>query len=63
MDNTHHVSPIRDTIPHTKSIHCICVPKIQWHGKGMVIFHQSWDKRELVEYYAEGLHYLVNEKV
>ena len=59
---TNHQVPDGDLARHTPSIHCICVPKIQWHGEGMLVIHQSWNKRETTEDYTDELHRLIEEK-
>ena len=47
-----HVHPLEDILPHVLSDTCACEPKIDIvEGAGRVIVHNSWDKREVYEYF------------
>lgn len=48
-NNTWHVLPNNDIHEHEESKFCDCCPKVERSGKGWVVIHRSWDRRELDE--------------
>ena len=49
MNNTWHVLPRNDIKKHDESKFCDCCPKVSKEGKGWVVVHRSYDRRELNE--------------
>ncbi len=50
MSGDVHVYPVNDLKEHnTESRLCECRPRIEKHGEGTVVIHNSWDDREITE--------------
>jgi hypothetical protein len=48
-ENTWHVLPQNDLVPHDESTRCVCGPRIEWTDNGAVVVHHAWDERERTE--------------
>lgn len=47
---TYHITPINDIKPHKEESTCECLPKVEFGENGdMLIIHNSFDGRELLE--------------
>lgn len=45
-----HCYPVNDIRPHiTDGFSCLCGPKVERHGSGAVVVHNSFDGREFLE--------------
>lgn len=45
----YHVLPVNDLKEHEESENCNCGPETEYYENGMVIIHNSYDGREIVE--------------
>ena len=50
-----HTIPVRDTLEHSMSTRCDCRPKVSVKHSTLIITHNSFDNREVVEDMLEGL--------
>ncbi len=54
MDGDIHVSPVNDKYPHVlEGVDCPCNPEISLEGATLIIVHNSFDFREIVEELSE----------
>jgi hypothetical protein len=54
-DNAQHVYPMNDLKPHKlEGLECPCKPRTQWVNDNLIVIHNSFDGRELLEKKAEG---------
>ncbi len=44
-----HVTPINDLKPHEESTTCECCPRVEFENGEMIVIHNSFDGRELLE--------------
>ena len=44
-----HILPVDDLEPHTEETTCKCEPKIKIVEGGMLVVHNSYDGREIIE--------------
>ena len=49
------VMPVNDLREHIPGTHCPCKPTIEIVGANLVIIHNSWDGRELIEQIEDWL--------
>ena len=49
------VMPVNDLREHIPGEHCPCKPTVEIVGANLVIIHNSWDGRELIEQIEEWL--------
>jgi hypothetical protein len=50
MSDDIHVYPVNDSKPHILSgTDCPCKPRVEIEGATLVIIHNSWDNREIIE--------------
>lgn len=48
-----HILPIDDLEEHEENFNCKCEPKLTYEGRGKIITHNSFDRRELIEQVIE----------
>ena len=46
---TQHVLPVNDLKHHTENTTCECSPKVEHINGNMVVIHNSYDGREIIE--------------
>jgi len=52
---TQHVLPINDIKEHTEDTTCECQPRVEHHNGNIVVIHNSYDGREIIEQVNEIL--------
>ena len=52
-----HVIPLQDIEEHKRESTCKCHPNVEVYGSNMLVIHNSFDMREIVE---EAIEYLMN---
>lgn len=52
---TYHVLPINDVQEHTESAFCECNPTVKQEGEHLIVIHNAFDGRELVETMNDNL--------
>ena len=51
----HHIYPVNDTQQHDlEAVGCVCAPKIMFEEGDMLIVHNSFDGREIIEEIEES---------
>ena len=45
----YHVTPVDDLVSHQESENCACNPRIEIVGENVLVIHNSYDRRELIE--------------
>jgi len=54
-DNDYHVYPVNDLHEHVlEGTECPCHPRIEVSGGGLLIIHNAWDFREVLEWLEDG---------
>ncbi len=44
-----HVMPVNDKKEHEMSVSCHCKPRIEVEGAALIIIHNAYDHREIIE--------------
>lgn len=52
---TYHVTPVNDIQEHAESVMCECCPKVEMEGEHLIVVHNAFDGRELIETMNENL--------
>lgn len=53
--NRYHITPENDTYKHDESQDCICDPKVEVINNNIVVIHNAFDRREIIEEFNEVL--------
>lgn len=52
---TYHVTPVDDIQEHTESITCECSPTVKTENGRLIVVHNAFDGRELIEQMNDNL--------